>query len=892
MLRIAVLLLVVTGIHGAPALANETSGHAHTQEENERAPAGGASLEEIRVTAHPFSEDDEHMVRPAQVLSKEELRTRSISSIGETVANEPGVTSSDYGTGVGRPVIRGQSGHRVLILEDGLSTMDAGSFSADHAVTTETILSQQVEILSGPATLLYGSGGSGGIINVVKGRILDYVPDDVEGEVALQYETVSDGMTGAGRLNFGVGNFAFHIDGMTRDTDDYNIPGFAELEPGESTRGTLANSSRKTENISGGLSWVGARGYAGFSVSRYENKYGIPGHHHHHHGHDHGHGGHDDHDDHDDHDHDEEEHHDDEDGDHDHDEEEHHDDEDGDHDHDEEEHHDDEDGDHDHDEEEHHDDEDGDHDHDEEEHHDDEDGDHDHDEEEHHDDEDGDHDHDEEEHHDDEDGDHDHDEEEHHDDEDGDHDHDEEEHHDDEDGDYDHDEEEHHDDEDGDHDHDEEEHHDDEDGDHDHGEDEHHEDEEEGGARIEMEQTRYDFVAALDNPLPGLSRVKMRWGYNDYKHVEGEEGAGTLFDNEELEGRVEFLHDPIGGWFGAVGFHYRHQDFLTDGPESFVPLSELESFGVFVLEKTDIGPVHIELGARFEHQDTSAKTEIGDKSSHDLFSASGGLNWDYAPGYQVGLSVGHSERAPALGELYADGPHLATTTFEIGNADLDKEKSNNVDIYWRKTAGKLTASANFFYNRIDDYIYYQEQDLNGDGFADRVTEVFDGNPANILDPGVDEELFLVYVNQDDAEFLGFEADARVRLMDDNNGRMVLRLWADYVEGERSNNTNLARVTPWRFGLGLTYSRGDLYAAVNYTRVNKQDSTAPLETETDGHHLLDIQADYTFRMGGNSVTLFARASNLLDEEIRRHVSFVKDQAPLPGRSGIFGMRVSF
>ena len=836
MLRIAILLLVVTGIYGAPALADETSGQTHSQEKNEHTPAGGASLEEIRVTAHPFSETDEHMVRPAQVLSKEELRTRSVSSIGETVANEPGVTSSDYGTGVGRPVIRGQSGNRVLILEDGLSTMDAGSFSADHAVTTETILSQQVEILQGPATLLFGSGGSGGIINVVKGRILDYVPDDVEGEVALQYETVSDGMTGAGRLNFGVGNFAFHIDGMARNTDNYNIPGFAELEPGESRRGTLSNSSRDTENISGGLSWVGARGYAGFSVSHYENEYGIPGHHHDHghdHGHGHEHGGDDDHDDHDDHGHDDEDEHHDDDDDHGHDDEEEHHDDDDDHGHDDEDEHHDDDDDHGHDDEDEHHDDDDDHGHDDEDEHHDDDDDHGHDDEDEHHDDDDDHGHD-----------------------------------------------------------DEDEHHDDDD-DHGHNDEDGHDDEEEeGGARIEMEQTRYDFVAALDDPLPGLSRVKLRWGYNDYKHVEGEEGAGTLFDNEEVEGRVEFLHNPIGGWYGAAGFHYRRQDFLTDGPESFVPLSELESFGVFVLEKTDIGRVHIELGARFEHQDSSAETETGDKNSHDLFNASGGLNWDYAPGYQVGLSFGHSERAPALGELYADGPHLATTTFEIGDANLDKEKSNNVDIYWRKTAGKFTVSANFFYNRIDDYIYYQEQDLNGDGFADRVTEVFDGNPANILDPGVDEELFLVYVSQDDAEFLGFEAETRARLMDDNNGRMVLRLWADYVEGERSNDTNLARITPWRFGSGLTYSRGPLYASVNYTRVNKQDSTAPLETETDGYHLLDLHAGYTFRLQDNTVTLFARASNLLDEEIRRHVSFVKDQAPLPGRSGIFGVRVGF
>ena len=934
MLRTIVLLPVIMGICGSPVFADESPAHEHTS-------AGAEAIEEVRVTAHPLSEIDDHIVRPVQVLSKEELKTRSISNIGETVANELGVTSSDFGTGSGRPVIRGLGGSRVQVLENGLSTMDAASMSADHSVPTEAVLAQQVEIFRGPATLLFGSGASGGIVNFVNGRILDYVPDDVEGEVALQYETVSDGMVGGGRLNFGAGNFAFHFDGMARNTDDYNIPGFAEIEPGESRRGTLANSSRDTENISGGLSWVGARGYAGFSVSHYRNEYGIPGHHHHGDEHDHGLDDMHLHDDDDDHDHDEDEHHDDEDGDHDHDEEDGHDDEDGDHDHDEDEHHDDEDGDHDHDEEdEHHDDEDGDHDHDEEdghddedgdhdhdeedehhddddmdhhdeedEHHDDEDGDHDHDEEDGHDDEDGDHDHDEEdehhddddmdhhdeedEHHDDEDGDHDHDEEdEHHDDEDGDHDHDEEDGHDDEDGDHDHDEEDGHDDEDGDHDHDEEDGHDDEDGDHDHDEEDGHSDEEEGGVRTEMEQTRYDFVAALDDPLPGLSRVKLRWGFNDYQHDEIEPNGevGTAFDNEEVEGRVEFIHNPVGDWSGVVGFHYRHRDFSAVGAESYVLPSELESFGVFILEKTDIGRVHIDLGARFEHQDSNAET--GAQNDYDLFSASGGLNWDYAPGYQVGVSVSHAERAPSIEELYAQGPHLATATFEIGDVNLDKEKSNNIDVYWRKTTGRFTATANFFYNRIDGYIYRQEQDLNGDGFADRVAENFDGNPANILDPEDDEEPLLVYLSQDDAEFLGFEVEGVAHVLSGNYGALDVRLWADYVEGERSNDTNLARITPWRFGSGLTYSRGPLYASVKYTRVNEQDNTAPLETETAGYDLLELHAGYTFRVQDNTVTLFARATNLLDEEIRRHTSFVKEQAPLPGRSGIFGVRVGF
>ena len=157
-------------------------------------------------------------------------------------------------------------------------------------------------------------------------------------------------------------------------------------------------------------------------------------------------------------------------------------------------------------------------------------------------------------------------------------------------------------------------------------------------------QTRYDFIAALDNPLPGLNRVKLRWAFNDYQHdeIESNGEVATAFDNEEVEGRVEFLHNPIGNWSGVVGFHYRHKDFSAVGAESFVLPSKLESVGVFILERTDIGQWHIDLGARFEHQDSSAETGL--ENNYDLFSASGGVNWNYAPGYQFGLSVSHSER--------------------------------------------------------------------------------------------------------------------------------------------------------------------------------------------------------------------------------------------------------
>ena len=366
--------------------------------------------------------------------------------------------------------------------------------------------------------------------------------------------------------------------------------------------------------------------------------------------------------------------------------------------------------------------------------------------------------------------------------------------------------------------------------------------------------------------------------------------VGTAFDNDEMEGRIEFIHNPIGDWNGVIGVHYRDKVFSAVGEESFITPSKLESVAVFMLEKGDMGRWHIELGARYGHQSTSAAT--GEENDYNLFSVSGGANWDYARGYQLGLSVTHSERAPSIEELYAMGSHLATTTFELGDSDLDKEKSNNIDLYWRKTSGKFNFTANFFYNRIDDYVYMQEQDLNGDGFADRVGEDFDGNPAHILDPDDTEEPLLVFLSQDDAEFLGVEMETIARVLDNDRARMDLRLWADYVEGERSNDINLPRITPWRFGMGLTYSSGSWHASFNYTRVKEQDNTAPLETETSGYHLLDMHAGYTFRLHDRKVTLFARGSNLLDEEIRRHTSFVKNLAPLPGRSGIFGLRLSY
>ena len=780
-LKTTALLIIIMGIHAPFLVADEQAGHGHTQDGHEHAEADRAHdhtqtqagrarvepghahtadgyeyIEEIVVTGDPLGDVDTHMMMPVQVLGRDELETRSIRNIGEAVANELGVSTSNFGTAVGRPVIRGLAGSRVGVLENGTSTMDVSNIGADHAVPTEPGLARQVEIFRGPATLLFGSGASGGVVNVVNDRILKYVPDTLEGDISLQYETVSDGVNGSGSFNAGTGNFAFHLDGMKRYNSDYDIPGYAVLNrdpDDEMEKGVLENSRIKSESVSLGVSWVGERGFMGFAVSRLDSDYGILGGHHY-----------------------------------------------------------------------------------------------------------------------------------------GEEDHFEEidldmdlEHHEDED------------DHENEGDHEEDEHQEDEDhngdGD-DHEQDEADHDGEQGRPRIDLGSTRYDFEASVNEPFTGIHRIRTRWTYTDYNHDEVEENGdvAVTFLNEEMGGRVEIVHHPLAGWQGAVGIQYHYKDFSAVGEEEFILPSELESIAAFVLEKNDLGKWHMEFSARYEHQDTSSET--GDKTSHDLFSLSGGLNWGYHDGYELGLIVTHAQRAPSLEELYSEGPHLATVTFEYGDSELGKEKSTNIDLYWHKTAGMITLTANLFYNRINDFIFLKEQDLNGDGIVDWVHDDFAGDPADILGPGVDGTHLLIAQVQEKAEFMGFELEGVVHALHGDYGALDVRLWADYVEGERSDNVKLPRITPWRYGAGMTYFLGPWYASVSYTRVNNQNDTALFETSTRGYDDLNLYASYRISHANNDVTLFASASNLLNEEKRRHTSFVKDLAPMPGRSGIFGVRVSF
>ncbi|MHC9511775.1 TonB-dependent receptor [Kangiella sp. M94] len=248
------------------------------------------------ITGNPLEHTILEMAAPAVIISGEELTQKRGTNIGETLAEVPGVNLSSFGAGAGRPVIRGQQGNRVTVLSNNSATQDASNASPDHWIAAEPLLAKRVEILKGPATLLYGGGAVGGAVNVVDNRIPTELPDGIEGGVEVR---LGDSATGerstVGTFSTAKGGLAFNIDAFKSETDEVEIPGFAEshylreLEEAEGeaghdeeASGILENSDTDSEGGSVGFSYISDAGYWGMSYSDYERNYGLPGHAEHH----------------------------------------------------------------------------------------------------------------------------------------------------------------------------------------------------------------------------------------------------------------------------------------------------------------------------------------------------------------------------------------------------------------------------------------------------------------------------------------------------------------------------------------------------------------------------------------------------------------------------------
>jgi iron complex outermembrane receptor protein len=235
------------------------------------------ALPEVIVTTSPLAGSaNDQILTPARVVSGDELRDRQAGTLGETLSHELGVSSSAFGAGASRPIIRGLDGARVKMLQNGMSVSDVSTLSNDHAVATDTATARQIEILRGPAALLYGSGAIGGLVNVINDRIPTSLAPAPTGEAELRYGSVDQSKSMSLSLDGAAGAIGLHLDGDIRNAIDYRIPGHAVQDDPMSASGRLPNSFARQNNVGFGLSTVQSWGYVGASVSTMDKRYGIP----------------------------------------------------------------------------------------------------------------------------------------------------------------------------------------------------------------------------------------------------------------------------------------------------------------------------------------------------------------------------------------------------------------------------------------------------------------------------------------------------------------------------------------------------------------------------------------------------------------------------------------
>ena len=653
-------------------------------------------LATIRVQAHPLQPNAADFAVADHLLEQKDLTTKS-ASLGDALGAEVGVQSNAFGAGTSRPVIRGQEGARVKVLQNAAENIDVSTLSPDHAVTVDPLLAQKIEIIQGPSTLLYGAGTVGGVVNVTDCKIPTQMPEQgTEGNVALRYNSGRDEKLASAGVTVGLGEqVALRVEGLTRKANDYIAPDY--LHEGEPER-RVANTFAEGQTVNVGVSWIHERGFTGLSYSNRQDQYGLPGHNHeyescHAHGTNLHCGEHDP-------DHDEEQ--------------------------------------------------------------------------------------------------------------------------------------------------------------------EHEQHAHETGPWIDLKSERYDVRTELNDPFAGFKKLRAQASYTDYQHDEIEQDLiSTRFKNKGYDARLELLHQPLGVWEGVIGAQYGQQKLTLTGEEAFLAPNTTKKWSLFALEHAQFNEVHVELAARAEQQ----QIDVDDASQKDVdataYSFSSAANWQFAPNYKLSLVASHQQRLPLAQELYANGVHFASNSYELGNDRLSKEQSNNLELGFHFDNERLDYHLHVYHNWFDDYIYAQTLDR-------------------------EQDFRLVQYTQDSARFYGAEAEIAYQL----SPMYKVNLWGDYVRG-KIDHANAPRVPAARVGTKVKADFGDgLSGTAEYTHVLQQDQITSYEAKTPSHHVFNVGMAYTapYSSAGD-YQLFLNANNLFDEQVYQHTSFLST-IPQVGRNFTVGVNFSF
>jgi iron complex outermembrane receptor protein len=383
---------------------------------------------------------------------------------------------------------------------------------------------------------------------------------------------------------------------------------------------------------------------------------------------------------------------------------------------------------------------------------------------------------------------------------------------------------------------------------------------------IQLEQTRYDVRGEHTLGTPWFDKVRLGAAYADYTHTEFE-GAdtGTVFFSNGYEGRLELIQRPRNGWQGVIGGQILDRDFDATGDEAYVPRTTTREHGLYTVQRLDREAWGIEGGIRFDtHRVDSPMIE----RSFDNVSASAGLFVRPTQPLFLGLTIARNARAPSEVELFADGAHVATAAYEHGDPTFDSEVATSIEGTMHYSSGPLTADLHVYTAHYDGFI-----DLRPTGVDD-----------------VDSGLPIFDYVQTRADFRGFEAEASYDLWIDGDRNLTLTGMADMVRAQTDFGP-AARIPPWSAGTRLAWSSRRIDAGLEVRHVGSQDRVTAFELPTDSYTMVNLTGALR-PFADHNVTVFGEVHNLTNVEAREHASFLKDIAPLPGRSLRVGVTYRF
>ncbi|MDO9359353.1 MAG: TonB-dependent receptor [Polaromonas sp.] len=423
---------------------------------------------------------------------------------------------------------------------------------------------------------------------------------------------------------------------------------------------------------------------------------------------------------------------------------------------------------------------------------------------------------------------------------------------------------------------------------------------------IGMKSNRYALEGEVRNLGGPLQSIKGQYSQTDYQHTEFEGvNPGTVFKNKGSDFRLEARHAKIGRLDGVLGFQSESNRFSADGSEAFAPYSKTSQSAVFAYEELGMDWGKLSLGGRLE----SVKVESFGNPRVARFTPASkefspgsyalGALWNAAPGWQVTGNVAYTERAPKDYELFADGPHIATAAYEVGNANLGLERSSNVDIGAAWKSGANSFKVNTYVSRFkNDLALNQTPGVTRnaeDGEVDPVEDA--GNPGFTASGAEFKALAQFQYEQVRARFTGVEASGNIRLLQ-GSSTVDLSLRGDVVRATNLDNGQpLPRIAPWRVGASLLWASGPWGASLGFDHLAAQKRVpAPPTGVTGAYTLWNTAATYRVKAGPTSLLWYARLDNITDKLAYSATSVLTStafpKAPLPGRSLKVGLQASF